>query len=68
MSTTPSANDLRAAALWLDHNEGDARERAPMERVARWLEQQADAKDLRGLAKENGVPVGSVRRAMARAN
>lgn len=39
-----------------------------MERVARWLEHHVDAKEIRDLAKENDVPVGMLRQAMARAS
>lgn len=63
---TPSAEDLRLAALWCDNNEGDDGEQEPLKRVARWLEQQADAKELREAAKEHGVPVGRVRDALAK--
>lgn len=67
MVASPSADDLRAAAIWLDSNEGDAAEQEPLLRVARWLEQQAAAKELREVAKENGVPVGALRTALAKA-
>lgn len=63
----PSVEDLRVAALWCSNNEGDAAERAPMLRVAEWLEAQADAKELREAAKEHGVPVGRLRAAIAKA-
>ena len=63
---TPSAEDLRTAAIWLDANEGDVDERGPMVRVARWLEEQADAKELREAAKEHGVPVSKLRAALAK--
>ncbi|ART61469.1 hypothetical protein CBP36_21105 (plasmid) [Acidovorax carolinensis] len=58
----PSADDLRAAAIWLDANEGDADEHEPLQRVARWLEQQADAKEVRDMAREHGVRVGALRK------
>lgn len=66
MSATPSSDDLRAAAIWLDSNEGDAAEQAPLLRVARWLEQQADAKEMREAAKEHGVPVIKLRAVLAK--
>jgi len=51
MVASPSADDLRAAAIWLDSNEGDATEQASLLRVAKWLEHQAAAKELREAAK-----------------
>ena len=62
----PSADDLRAAAIWLDANEGDPDESEPLQRVARWLEQQADAKDLRDVARDNRVPVARLRAALSK--
>lgn len=67
MPIAPSADDFRVAAIWLESNEGDAAEQAPLLRVARWLEQQAAAKELRESAKEHGVPVGALRAALAKA-
>ncbi|HCE7248320.1 TPA: hypothetical protein NHR53_006222 [Pseudomonas aeruginosa] len=64
---TPSSDDFRTAALWLDSNEGDDDERAPLIRVARWLEQQAESKELREAAKEHGIPVGKLRAALSTA-
>ncbi len=63
----PSVEELRLAALWCDSNEGDEGEQAPLKRVAQWLDQQADVKELREAAAENGVPVGALRLAMKRA-
>lgn len=67
MYETPSPEDFRAAVYWLESNEGDTQERLPMLRVARWLEKQAEAKELRDLAKEHGVSVDKLRTALARA-
>ena len=63
---TPSAEDLRVAALWCDNYEGsdesgDATECEPFKRVAAWLYQLADDKELREVAKEHGLPVGRLR-------
>lgn len=62
--TKPSADDMRLAAEWLDVNEGDE-ESAACQRVAAWLVEQADAKDLRDAAREHGVPVGALRKKLA---
>lgn len=60
----PSTDDMRTAAEWLgeyeDSAEGDA-----CKRVAAWLVEQADAKDLRDAAREHGVPVHALRRKIA---
>lgn len=60
----PSADDMRLAAEWLgeyeDSPEGDA-----CKRVAAWLNEQAEAKELRDAAREHGVPVGALRRKIA---
>ncbi len=63
--TKPSPEDLRAAALWLDSNEGDADERDPLLRVAHWLEAQAEAQELCEAAREAGVPVAQLRKRLA---
>lgn len=60
----PSPDDLRAAALWCEHHEGSEADNAPFLRVARWLEAQADAKELREMAREHGVPVSRLRKAL----
>lgn len=64
--TTPDSDALRFAAEWLreyedDRTDGDKDvERATS--VADWLNTQADAADLRAVAKEHGVPVAKLRR------
>lgn len=63
---TPSPDDLRLAALWCENNEGDENERGPMQRVARWLEAQADAIEERQMAAECGVTVKALRNAVAK--
>lgn len=62
----PSADDLRLAALWCDNYEGSDEggenvECEPFKRVAAWLEQVADDKELREVAKEHGLPFGRLR-------
>jgi hypothetical protein len=63
----PSSDDMRLAAEWLgeyeDSAEGDA-----CKRVAAWLSEQADAKDLRDAAREHGVPVGALRKKIESSN
>lgn len=66
--TKPSPEDLRAAALWLDSNEGDADERDPLLRVAHWLDAQAEAQELREAAREAGVPVAQLRKRLTAAS
>lgn len=66
----PSVEALRAAALWCENYEGssedgDRSDCEPFQRVAAWLEQQADAKELRDAAREGGVPVGKLRARVA---
>ena len=61
---TPEADDLRFAAEWLrvyddTHDGGEQSEIA--EHVAAWLDEQADAKEMRSAAREHGVPVRAVR-------
>lgn len=61
---TPAADDLRFAAEWLrqydDSHDGGEQSRTA-ERVAEWLDAQADAKELRAVAREHGVPTGGLR-------
>ena len=65
----PTADDLRFAAEWLrqydDSHEGGAQS-SVAERVASWLDGQAEAKELRELAREHGVPVKRLRAALAK--
>lgn len=71
MSTpTPDPDDLRFAAEWLrayddEHDGGE--QSAIAEKVAAWLDSQADAKELRDTAREHGVPVAGLRKYLARA-
>ncbi|TXH00078.1 MAG: hypothetical protein E6R08_01175 [Nevskiaceae bacterium] len=67
---TPAPDDLRFAAEWLrayddEHDGGE--QTAIAERVAAWLDAQADAKELRDAAREHGVPVGGLRKRIANA-
>ena len=61
---TPNADDLRFAAEWLrayddSHEGGQDMARAAV--VADWLEEQADAKEMRAAARQLGVPMNKLR-------
>lgn len=65
---TPNADALRFAAEWLrayDDSHDGGEQMAEAERVAEWLDAQADAQELRAVAREHGVPVGKLRRKLA---
>jgi arsenate reductase-like glutaredoxin family protein len=64
MAAKPSADDMRLAASWLDEYE-DSPEGDACKRVAEWLAEQADAKELRDAAREHGVPVKALRKKIA---
>jgi hypothetical protein len=61
---TPDPDALRLAALWLRSNDGD--EANTLADVAAWLTEQADAANVRTLAREAGVPVKLVRKHLRR--
>lgn len=66
-SDKPSTDDLRFAAEWLrqyDDSHDGGEQTAAAERVAQWLCDQADARDLRDAAREHGMPVGRLRQAV----
>ena len=64
--TTPDPDALRFAAEWLREYEDDRpdgnEDVKKAASVADWLNTQADAADLRAVAKEHGVPVAKLRR------
>jgi len=61
----PSPDELYAAAEWLRCHDEDGSEVAlACERVANWLEQQAGAAEERAEARDLGVPVERLRRAL----
>ena len=67
---TPSADDLRFAAEWLrqyDDSHDGGEQSAIAEVVATWLDDQADAKELRDVARDAGISVSAVRRNMRQA-
>lgn len=64
---TPHSDALRFAAEWLrqyddEHDGGEDTARAAA--VADWLDAQAEAADLRGAARQHGVSVARLRRAL----
>lgn len=66
----PAPDDLRFAAEWLrayddEHDGGE--QSAVAAKVAEWLDAQADAKELRAVAREHGVPVAGLRERLAKA-
>jgi hypothetical protein len=67
---TPPPDALRFAAEWLrqyDDSHNGGKQTATAQSVADWLDQQADAKELRDAAREHGVPVGGLRARLAKA-
>lgn len=68
MSTTPTPDALRFAAEWLrayDDSHDGGEQSAIAEKVAAWLDEQADTGELRAVAKSHGVPVGRLRAKLA---
>lgn len=60
----PSADDLHAAAQWLDVHEG-AEDYGACQRVRAWLLSQADAAEFREACRAAGVPAAKARKAAA---
>lgn len=58
----PSSDALLTAAEWLDVNEGELGEGDECHAVAAWLRAEAQASDLRKVAREHHVPVERLRR------
>ena len=58
----PPTESLRLAADWLRVYEDD--EAQELAAVAAWLDQQADAADMRSACREAGVPVSIARAAL----
>jgi hypothetical protein len=61
---TPGPDEMRFAAEWLrqydDTHDGGKQTRIAA-KVAEWLDAQADAKEIRDLARQHGVPAGKLR-------
>jgi hypothetical protein len=61
---TPGPDALRFAAEWLrqyDDSHDGGTQTATAASVAEWLDAQADAKEIRDLARQHGVPAGKLR-------
>lgn len=64
---TPTHAQLRLAAEWLQHNEGESGEADDCHAVAAWLLEQAEAAEFRALCRDAGVSVKAARAAIAKA-
>lgn len=64
---TPTPEQLRRAAHWLELNEGPDGEADDCNAVAAWLYRQADNAELRALCRDAGVSVAQAREAIAKA-
>lgn len=65
---TPEPDALRFAAEWLrqyDDSHDGGEQTAIAASVAEWLDERADAADLRDVAKRNGLPVAKLRTKLA---
>lgn len=58
---TPTADQLRLAAEWLDCNEADGDEQSDCFAVRDWLRGQAEAIEQKKLARECGLTVSRLR-------
>ena len=61
----PTCEQMHLAAEWLRINEGEEGEAEACEAVADWLEEQSEAQMLREIAREQGVPVATVRKRLS---
>lgn len=64
---TPTPEQLRRAAYWLELNEGPNGEAGDCAAVATWLYSQAEQAELRALCRDAGVSVAQARAAIAKA-
>lgn len=64
MTMRPTPEQMYLAAEWLLINEGEEGESEACAIVADWLEKQVDAQLDRQIARENGVPVAVLRKAI----
>jgi hypothetical protein len=60
----PSDEAVQIATEWLGVNEGDDGEAEACPRVAAWLRQQVMQRMVRSAAREAGVPVARLRKAL----
>lgn len=64
----PTPEQLGTAAEWLLCNEDTGDEGTACHTVAVWLDKQAETLRLQTIAKEIGVPLGTARKALAKAS
>lgn len=64
---TPTPDQLRRAAFWLELNEGSSGEADDCAAVATWLHEQAERAELRAICRQTGVPVAKARAAIRKA-
>lgn len=68
MTRRPGSDDIRFAAEWLrayDDSHDGGEQTAIAEAVAEWLDAQAEAADMREVARKGGVPVRRLRAKLA---
>jgi len=65
MADIPSEEDFDVAIGWLDINEGEDGEKEACRRVAAWISEYSENRRIRTIARENGIPVGALRRRLA---
>lgn len=58
---TPTPDEMRLAADWLEANDGLEGEAERCKTVAAWLNAQADAQEMRAQCRAAGVPVAKLR-------
>ncbi len=63
---TPTPDQLRTAADWLEVNEGLEGEAERCKAVSVWLNAQADAQEMRAECRKAGVPVAKLRARLRR--
>ncbi len=61
----PTQEQIYLAAEWLRINEGEEGEAEACEAVADWLEEQSEAQMIREIAREQGVPVATIRKRLS---
>ena len=64
--TMPAPDQLRLAAQWLDSYDESDDAFECMATVSAWLMQQAEAKEIRALGREEKIPVSAIRQRMKR--
>lgn len=62
----PSPDHFETAIQWLEENEGEGFEKEACAVVAAWLRDQESQRFLRACARDSKVPVGKVRKFLAK--